>query len=139
MSGRFINVPFTMVPNRAIEDATLSVYEKSAFLVLNKFADPKNTCYPSYRTIAKLGGMSRVTAIASVRGLSEKGYIEIRRRRGIGTDYTSNEYHIIDLGGSRGQLPGTQDLPGVVRDMNQGGTHGGPELKPYKYNNNANY
>jgi len=54
----------------------LTIYEKMAYVVIRSFCNPRdNSAFPSYKTIAENGSMSRDSAMTAVKGLEKKGLL----------------------------------------------------------------
>jgi DNA-binding transcriptional ArsR family regulator len=53
---------------------------KLVLLCLANYADDKNTCFPSYKTLISITEMSRSTIIRALKSLEEVGLIEIEER-----------------------------------------------------------
>ncbi len=65
-----------IVPNEILDQADLDIYEKMAYIVLRSYANSQtDTAFPSYKTIAQKGSMSRPKAIQAVAALIEKGLV----------------------------------------------------------------
>lgn len=136
-----------IVPTDIMDVPGLTIYEQMTYMVLRSYVNPTDpTAFPSYKTIAQRGRMSRSSAIRSVEGLVEKGLItkevrlDVSKNRKIKN--TSNLYTIktprkkgsvsqTPPGGSSSQTPGgsVSQTPGVVPDRYQGGV----SQIPYHY------
>ena len=53
---------------------------KLVLLCLANYADDKNTCFPSYKTLISITEMSRSTIIRALKSLEDIGLIEIKER-----------------------------------------------------------
>ena len=120
-----MQVPFTKVPNSAIDDLRLNAYDLAVFCVLLRF----NPSFPSYPKIMKLLLVSRETVWKSLKKLEEYGYIVKLRRRGRSTVYAFKPSVIgnrlvrqANWGSSPGRL-------GVVRQANCNKTNHKKNLK----------
>lgn len=74
-------------PNQVFDRQDLTASEKLVVLYLRRCANNAKA-FPSYATIALKCSITRRTAIRSIKGLEEKGIIEIAARPG-----RSNVYH----------------------------------------------
>lgn len=78
--GRKFN--FTMLENEIIDD--IDRYTKSevlAYMVLSRYANSDDSCFPSYNTIASKMRCSRQTAIDAIDSLEKKGVIKKQTRK----------------------------------------------------------
>lgn len=78
--GRKFN--FTMLENDIIDN--IDIYTKSevlAYMVLARYANSDDSCFPSYNTIAAKMRCSRQTAIDAIDSLEKKGVIKKQTRK----------------------------------------------------------
>lgn len=89
--------PFIMVYLDFLESKLLdNYYQKLVYIYLKKFANTKNQCYPSIKTIAKQSGISINKVKTTLIELEEKGIIsKINRNRSDGGK-SSNLYTLYD-------------------------------------------
>lgn len=73
--------PFVMVYWDFIESSLFDWNEKRIFIVLKKFANEKNQCFPSIKTLCDLSQLSRNTVKKALKSLREKKVISIEHRR----------------------------------------------------------
>lgn len=78
-----MQVPFTKVPNSAIDDVRLGAFEIAVLAVLLRY----NPSFPSYKKIARHLRLSRDTIWKTLRNLEEFGYITKFKRNGKSTIY----------------------------------------------------
>lgn len=126
---------FTIIDNHILENEELTAYEKIVYIILCRFANYKErTCYPSFATIQKLAGCSRITVIRSIKKLEEKGYIKKESRVEENNGSKSNLYRIIDIPSIKMIPPEYQnDTPGVSQRYG-----GGISEIPKQYTSNNN-
>ena len=127
-------IPFVQIENTVIEKK-LSAYEIAVYLALCIRSNIEDETWPSYPTIAKNAGMSRMTAVRTVEKLLQKGLIE-KVKRG----EQSNLYIVKLIGGSTTQilpdtaevLPSTCEILEVVpeRDSNNNQLNKNNEQEP---------
>ena len=83
------NKGFTPVYNEVIADPTLTTTDKAVFMALSTFCyNGKDTCFPSYKTIGAMLGLSTRTIGRSVQKLKEVGYVKVERNLGYVNVYT---------------------------------------------------
>ncbi len=107
MKGIKMDVPYFQVPNTVFE-VGLNKHELLVYFYLARCGNQGATAFPSYNTIAKKCGISRSTAIKTVKSLEFKQVIskEIRYNAGCNQNY-SNMYIVKhDLGGGVTETPG---------------------------------
>lgn len=92
-----INEDFTIIQNLILGTDKLNIYEKMTYIILCAY-DNRQTreCYPTVLTLAKGVGASKGTIKKSLKGLQEKGLIDIHHRK-IGSTNQSNIYTLLDL------------------------------------------
>ena len=85
--------------NQAIKIEGLTPTKKLILILLANYADDQNTCYPSYKHIAKIVGLKTVKGIQkAIKEFEELGLLRIEHRILENGSYTSNKYHLM-LGG----------------------------------------
>lgn len=118
-------IPFVQIENTIIEKK-LTAFEIAVYVALCIRSNMKDEAWPSYPTIAKDAGISRMTAVRTVEKLLEKGLIE-KIKRG----EQSNLYTVKLIGGSTSQilpsvseiLPSTCGILGVVPERDSNNNH----------------
>lgn len=88
---------FIIVYNDFLESTILTSYEKIVFIVLKKFADNKNRCFPSLSKISKNSGLSKRKVQNIIKSLEEKKIISVKKRKKEDGGLTSNLYVLHDL------------------------------------------
>ena len=83
---RYVKVPFSLVVDPEITNATMRVY-----VALASFTDASGHCYPAIATIAKRAGCAKATVKRELKWLEEAWYIT-RQRRNASTGRRSNLY-----------------------------------------------
>ena len=81
----------------ASKQKTGSGTTKLVLLCLANYADDKNSCFPSYKTLIAFTEFSRMTIVTSLKKLQEKGFITINNRfqdLGDSARQTSNLYQL---------------------------------------------
>lgn len=93
--GRKFN--FTILENNIIDDIDrFTKNEVLAYMVLARYANSDNSCFPSYNTIASKMRCSRKTAIDAIKSLEEKGVIEKVVRKSDNTkENNTNIYKLV--------------------------------------------
>ena len=99
----------------ASKQKTGSGTTKLVLLCLANYADDKNSCFPSYKTLMSFTEFSRMTIVTSLKKLQEKGFITINNRfqdLGDTSRQTSNLYklHIQNE-------PSIEDVPPSIGDI----------------------
>ena len=69
----------------------INLYEKLLLAILADKIDHKGFCYPSFNTLAKIGGMSRSTVIRNLQGLVRYDLITVTKIKGV-----RNQYKILE-------------------------------------------
>lgn len=132
-----------VVPVDIMDVPGLDIYEQMVYMVLRSYVNPTEpTAFPSYKTIAERGRMSRRKAIDAMQGLVDKGLIQKEARLTVTKNRqirnTSNLYTVMTPKATPKQASGektnktkgsAQRAPGVVHDMHQGGA----QRAPYHY------
>lgn len=88
--------PFTIVFDDFLETDLLDWNEKRIFIYLKKFSDSNNQCFPSIKTLCRLGQLSNKTVIKALKGLEEKQIIKKQPRKSKQQGYQSNLYTLCD-------------------------------------------
>lgn len=71
---------YFLLPNNIFEE-DMDLKEFAVYSYLVRCADKRNTCWPSRETIAKKCKIKSLTTVdRALRGLQDKGYIDITRR-----------------------------------------------------------
>ena len=97
-------------------ESDLPLTEKMTLIVLAYYLNSiSKECYPSYKSIAKLGSLGVSTVMAAVASLKKKGLVSIDQRFTASGDRTSNQFHLIGL--SKGKL---QDTDNVIQVVDEG-------------------
>lgn len=98
---------FYIIDNELIDvyGEKIGPYGVAVYNALIRFAGRKENTFPTYETIAKRTGMSRIQAIRTVAALIEAGLISKEKRRNKVGGSTSNLYTIIDLKRDDSQYP----------------------------------
>lgn len=73
--------PFVMTYWDFIECDLFDWNEKRIFIILKKFADSNNQCFPSIKTLCKLSQLSRNTVKKTLKSMEEKKVIAIEHRK----------------------------------------------------------
>lgn len=128
--------------NAIIDREDLDIYEKMGYLVLCRFSNRRNRCYPSIPTIAKKIRCSKRKAVQVLKSLNEKLLIGKTHRLSEHGDPTSNEYLIYsakdnkDTGAVHDDNHPVQEVhdgdegytPEVVQAMHENNTYTEPSL-----------
>lgn len=89
--------PFIMVYQDFLESNILdNYYQRLVYIYLKKFADSKNQCYPSVKTISKQSGISVNKVKITLKELEEKGIIAKANRNRPDGGKSSNLYTLYD-------------------------------------------
>ena len=89
--------PFIMVYQDFLESNILdNYYQRLVYIYLKKFADSKNQCYPSVKTISKQSGISVNIVKITLKELEEKGIIAKANRSRPDGGKSSNLYTLYD-------------------------------------------
>lgn len=89
--------PFIMVYQDFLESNILdNYYQRLVYIYLKKFADSKNQCYPSVKTISKQSGISVNKVKITLKELEEKGIIAKANRSRPDGGKSSNLYTLYD-------------------------------------------
>lgn len=78
---------FTKLPNSIIDDEKLSCQEKMVYAVLLRYGFKKGECWPSLKTLIKKSRVSRWKIFSVLKSLNHKGYIEIKKAKGVVNRY----------------------------------------------------
>lgn len=106
-------VPYFMVSNKVVDSDELeNIYEKMCYVVMCRYTNNGQTAFPSYQTIAKGMGVSRNTAIKTIKTLIEKGFISMENKFK-GKVQKTNHYKINELSGGVNE-------EGVVQEVHPG-------------------
>lgn len=85
--------------NQAIKVEGLPPTKKLILILLANYADDQNSCYPSYKHIAKLVGLKTVKGIQkTIKEFEQMGLLRVEHRILENGSYTSNKYYLT-LGG----------------------------------------
>ncbi len=89
--------PFIMVYKDFLESNLLdNYYQRLVYIYLKKFANSKNQCYPSIKTISKQSGISVNKIRITLNELEEKGIIVKENRSRLDGGKNSNLYTLYD-------------------------------------------
>jgi hypothetical protein len=104
-----------IVPVEILTIKGLTIYEKMAYVVIRSFCNPRdNSAFPSYKTIAENGSMSRLTAIRAVQGLEEKGLLIKKTNLTVTAERkimnATNTYNLVSVG----DHPSICEIPPLV-------------------------
>lgn len=95
--------------NRALKIQGLNPTQKLILVILANYADENNTCYPSYKHLSKMIGLSTVKSVQqAIKHFTEIGYIVVEHRKNENGGYTSNRYHL--------KLPSAINYPSTTED-----------------------
>ena len=72
--------PFVMTYWDFIESELFDWNEKRLVIILKKFADSNNQCFPSIKTLCKFSQLSKMTVLKALRSLEKKKVITIEHR-----------------------------------------------------------
>ena len=84
---------YFQVPNE-IFDLDLPNNEKLAYIYLCRCGNQGSDAFPSYTTIARKCGISRMTAVRVIKNLESKNLIKVERRPKSNKDNHPNKYHL---------------------------------------------
>ena len=87
---------FTMIYHDFLT-SDLDFYEKIVFITLKMFADKKNQCFPSIKTLSNITGISRRKVQDTLKKLEMRNVITIKSRRKSDGSLTSNLYVLNDF------------------------------------------
>lgn len=90
---------FGMVDPDVLRDPTLGWAAKLVYSLLTTYCAKDRRAFPSRSRIAAELGISVRSVDAGIREARERGLIEVERRANSTGDWTSNLYHLRDLGG----------------------------------------
>lgn len=124
---------FTRVRNNALENPTLSVYDKIVYVALSYFADQAGSSFPSYKRIAEIAGCSRRKAVEAMESLEKQGYV-VKKYRGSGKTQTSNIYTVLDGPSAHRAPPSAHGAPPLVHTVHPPSAQRAPELEPINEN-----
>lgn len=89
--------PFVMAYWDFIESNLFDWNEKRLVIILKKFADSNNQCFPSIKTLCKFSQLSKMTVLKALRSLEEKKVITIEHREDADNNRSqSNLYTLYD-------------------------------------------
>ena len=89
--------PFVMAYWDFIESDLFDWNEKRLVIILKKFADCNNQCFPSIKTLCKFSQLSKMTVLKALRSLEEKKIITIEHREDADNNRNqSNLYTLYD-------------------------------------------
>jgi len=124
-----------MIENQIIHRRDLTIYQKMAYISLCSYANDKNICFPSYKTIADDVGCTRRKIIDVVNELVDLGLIVKRHKTTAKGDASANVYEIL-LGDECHAPPDEPSTPPGSAVDSSGSAYRAPE--PYS-NNNTNF
>jgi hypothetical protein len=85
---------FEMLPHWLLFETNISPLALRLYLVLRKYGNTENKCFPSRQRLATDLGVSKVTIDRTKKELIEAGAVCEKHRMGAENTYTSNLYHI---------------------------------------------
>lgn len=112
---------FTMIENSVLDSAALTPWAKLVYVMLSRYADRSNECFPGIKAIAVKCGCSENTVRVSIKTLQKIGILTVTKRKE-GKVNMSNLY----------QLHAPQDgseLGGVLHEVKGGTSRGEGELE----------
>lgn len=71
---------FTQIPNAILENPLISAGAKLTYVMLLRYAFHKGSCFPGQDRLAEDMGISRQSANKLIQELSQKGFINVKRR-----------------------------------------------------------
>lgn len=89
--------PFVMAYWDFIESNLFDWNEKRIVIILKKFANSKNQCFPSIETLCKLSQLSKTTVLKTLKSLETKKAIKIEHRKDKNNGSQSNLYTLYDF------------------------------------------
>ena len=129
---------YFQAPNAVFDnpDLGLNRYDRMVYLYLCRCSNQGADAFPGYMGIAKRCGISRTTAILTVKSLEGKGFIRVTRRPRSNCDNESNLYQVNQLPSITGTLgvishrhhPCVTETPPLVKQGHQSST----QVIPYK-------
>ena len=88
---------FIMVYHDFLESNLLTVDEKMIFIILKKFADSNNQCFPSLKKLADITGVSKRKIQDVIKSLEKKHVLSIESRIKSDGGRSSNLYTLYDI------------------------------------------
>ncbi len=88
--------PFVMAYWDFIESDLFDWNEKRIFIILKKFVNSNNQCFPSIETLCRLSQLSKATVLKTLKSLEEKKAIKVEHRKDKNNKTISNFYTIYD-------------------------------------------
>jgi hypothetical protein len=112
---------FGMIPARVY--ALNNGYAIAVYAALARHANRCGQCWPSYDLLCRETGWSKPTVRKAIESLKAARIIDYERRKSNQGDPDTNLYTLFfHPGGSKGDLPPSKsDIPGVVKDVDEGG------------------
>ena len=83
---------FTIVDNYILENANLNALEQIVYVHLKRCSGQDNKCFPGINKLAEVADISANTIRKSLKGLKEKGLIDIKKRFNDSNEYTLLPY-----------------------------------------------
>ena len=137
------DVPFTMISTDMIQSEKFTIHQKMVYIALCSHANNSNTCFPSYKTIAREASCSRRKVILVIAELQKLGLVKVISQTTKDGKSTSNLYEISIYSEDKpveksadGERPAPKGKPRAPSDSASPapyGECGAPEL--YSYNN----
>ena len=124
--------PFTIVDNDILQDESMTIYEKMAYVILCCYADRDGICYPSYKTIAKKAGCSPRKAFDAVQSLEKSGLLIKQSQQNDNGRNGNNLYRIVAVGCAQDAKGIASRAWGVAPYARGDIAHGANEQKPLK-------
>lgn len=111
--------------------AALGPSALAVYVLLERRANQRGRCWPSYQTIADDLNVSRRHVMTVVKRLVEAGFVRIQSRRAAEGDADSNEFVLpfhLSGGSEQRSLPSEHDSPGGEQNDTGGGERGSPKV-----------
>lgn len=116
---------------KVIVEAFDNIYQAHLYTVLSRYCNNSKVAFPSLATLCKKCFCSKNTLLKAIKGLEEKGYIaKVKRHNKETKTNESNIYAIKNI-----CVPSSPHEPGVVHEMNKGGSPGEHKEEQVKKNN----
>lgn len=92
---RFSKTRFARIPEELVLDLTMTPIDVRLYALLDRYAGENGAAFPSQKTICADLGRGHTQVKASLRRLSERGWIEIETRSVQGRQ-TTNDYILME-------------------------------------------
>ena len=121
--------------NDLLDREDLTIYEKTVYIVIERYVNSENKAFPSYENIAQKGSMAKVQAKRVVKSLVEKGLLKKEARKNKDNkSHTSNLYTLLNPNPKDENSNGKDE---VVSHRYQGGVPEIPGVVSDRYPNNT--